>query len=382
MTAAQSAETTAPVSDATELHTVNRAIAELRRGGCVLLRDATGTTIVVSAAEGISAPQIARQQSLLDAPPVLVVSRNRAAALGVALSADDGDVVALDIAGCPAERILALADPVVLSAEVTPIIPRPRPRGTLPNDLDHIAVDLMKLAGLLPAAVAGLYERTGPAPLGEPQAVPVVDTEDVGRFRQEQALSLHEVSAARVPLALAEDTRIVVFRTADGVAEHLAIVVGQPEPDRPVLTRLHSQCMTGDLLGSLRCDCGDQLRAAIAAIAEAGSGVLLYLAQEGRGIGLANKLRAYALQDRGADTVDANHQLGFDADERLYLAAAAMLRRLGFSQVRLLTNNPRKVSGLSGCGVSVAERVPLVVKSNDFNVDYLEAKARRLGHLF
>jgi GTP cyclohydrolase II len=189
-------------------------------------------------------------------------------------------------------------------------------------------------------------------------------------------------SAPRAPLALAEDTRIVVFRTADGVAEHLAIVVGQPEPDRPVLTRLHSQCMTGDLLGSLRCDCGDQLRAAIAAIAEAGSGVLLYLAQEGRGIGLANKLRAYALQDRGADTVDANHQLGFDADERLYLAAAAMLRRLGFSQVRLLTNNPRKVSGLSGCGVSVAERVPLVVKSNDFNVDYLEAKARRLGHLF
>jgi GTP cyclohydrolase II len=296
-------------------------------------------------------------------------------------------VVALEFADDTVERVAALADPVALPSDAVPpggAGPKPPvacPRGALPHGLDHVAVDLMKLAGLLPAALAGVVKPAGGSQAA-PGDIPAVAAEDVGRYRQEQALSLRPVSTARVPLALAEDTRIVVFRTADGVAEHLAIVVGRPEPDRPVLTRLHSQCMTGDLLGSLRCDCGEQLRAAIAAMAKAGSGVLLYLAQEGRGIGLANKLRAYALQDRGADTVDANHQLGFDADERLYLAAAAMLRHLGFSQVRLLTNNPGKVSGLAACDIAVVERMPLVVDSNDFNVRYLEAKARRLGHLF
>jgi GTP cyclohydrolase II len=148
-----------------------------------------------------------------------------------------------------------------------------------------------------------------------------------------------------------------------------------------VLTRLHSECFTGDLLGSLRCDCGDQLRGAIAEIARAGSGVLLYLAQEGRGIGLVNKLRAYQLQDAGFDTVDANEQLGFDADERVYLPAAEMLRQLGISRVRLLTNNPEKVAALTRCGIAVVERVPHIFPANDHNERYLRTKASRSGHL-
>jgi GTP cyclohydrolase II len=144
--------------------------------------------------------------------------------------------------------------------------------------------------------------------------------------------------------------------------------------------RLHSECFTGDLLGSLRCDCGDQLRGAIAEIARAGSGVLLYLAQEGRGIGLVNKLRAYQLQDDGFDTVDANEQLGFDADERVYLPAAEMLRQLGFERVRLLTNNPEKVAAMTRCGIGVVERVPHVFPANGHNERYLRTKATRSGH--
>jgi len=204
----------------------------------------------------------------------------------------------------------------------------------------------------------------------------------MGAYQAAAARSLKIVGEARVPLAGAEQARIVAFRPSDGGTEHLAIIIGEPPRDRPVLTRLHSECFTGDLLGSLRCDCGDQLRGAIAEIGRHGHGILLYLAQEGRGIGLVNKLRAYRLQDSGADTFDANHQLGFDADERVYLPAAEMLRQLGFGEVRLMTNNPAKVEGLVHCGIAVVERVSHVFPANGHNERYLETKAAKFGHLF
>lgn len=184
-----------------------------------------------------------------------------------------------------------------------------------------------------------------------------------------------------MPLADAQDVRVVAFRPGDGGAEHLAIIVGFPDGRQPVLARLHSECFTGDLLGSLRCDCGPQLRGAIRAMAEAGGGVVLYLAQEGRGIGLINKLRAYALQDSGLDTIDANEALGFEADERQFRPAAEMLKKLGFGAVRLLTNNPRKVEGLEKLGIQVVERVPHAFPANDHNARYLATKASRAGHL-
>jgi GTP cyclohydrolase II len=228
------------------------------------------------------------------------------------------------------------------------------------------------LAPVSEAVADELVERDGVIELA---------AEDVLAYQATAAGTLQRVAEARVPLADAENARVIAFRPSDGGIEHLAILIGDPSPEKPVLARLHSECFTGDLLGSLRCDCGDQLRGAIAEIARNGGGVLLYLAQEGRGIGLVNKLRAYQLQDAGYDTVDANEQLGFDADERVYLPAAEMLRQLQFLRIRLLTNNPEKVAALKRCGISVVERVPHVIPANGHNDFYLQTKAARSGHL-
>ena len=195
------------------------------------------------------------------------------------------------------------------------------------------------------------------------------------------ASTLRPVSEARVPLEAAEDARVVGFRPADGSAEQFAIVIGAPAAHQPALCRIHSECFTGDLLGSLRCDCGPQLQQALELMGAAGHGVLLYLAHEGRGIGLINKLRAYQLQDAGLDTLDANQQLGFEPDERSYRAAAVMLRHLGIQKVRLLTNNPAKVEALQREGIDVVERVAHAIAPTRHNHGYLTTKARRSGHL-
>lgn len=188
------------------------------------------------------------------------------------------------------------------------------------------------------------------------------------------------VARARLPLDGMPETQIAAFRAGDDGQEHVALVVGA-FGGQPPLVRLHSECLTGDVFGSLKCDCGPQLKHALRLIGEAGGGVLLYLRQEGRGIGLANKLRAYALQDRGLDTVDANLRLGFADDERDYAHAADMLRALGIDRVRLLTNNPAKAEGLEAAGIAVIERVPHAMPANPHNVDYLATKRRKSGHL-
>ena len=184
-----------------------------------------------------------------------------------------------------------------------------------------------------------------------------------------------------MPLDAAPDARLIAFRALDQGIEHMAILVGEPAAEAAPLVRIHSECFTGDLLGSLRCDCGPQLQGAIARMAAAGAGAVLYLSQEGRGIGLVNKLRAYTLQDGGLDTVDANRALGWEADERNFQIAAAMLRQLGMPRIRLLTNNPEKVAALQGCGIEVVERVPHEMSPNGINDGYLATKALRFGHL-
>jgi len=353
---------------------VDRAVAELRRGGMVAVRAVAGPTLLVLAAEAVTDDGLGALAALADDAPALAVTGRRAAvlglrppetAVGVVRLATKSALTAADIAWLadPGTAAGALCDLSTVAAIDLP-----------PESAAAAAVALTKLARLLPAAVVA----EGAADTG----LPDLAAEAILAYQRDAANSLRVVSEARVPLQDAENARIIAFRPTDGGVEHLAIVIGEPDPSRPVLTRLHSECFTGDLLGSLRCDCGDQLRGAIAEIARVGSGVLLYLAQEGRGIGLVNKLRAYQLQDGGFDTMDANLQLGFDDDERIYQPAAQMLRLLGIAKVRLLTNNPNKVAALAQHGVEVAERVPHVFPVNDHNAFYLRTKASRGGHLF
>jgi GTP cyclohydrolase II len=357
---------------------IDRAVTELRRGGCVVLRT-PDTALLVLAAESVTDAALERFAELAGTTLTLAVTRRRAAVLGLAdPPAGPGGSVLLAIpAGTAAALLSDLADPV---APANARLPVAVVDATTRIAADA-AVELAKLARLLPAAVVAPLSRAAVQRLTRSADILVVDGAHVLDYQASAARSLRAVSEARVPLRDAENTRIIAFRPSDGGLEHLAILIGEPDPGEPVLTRLHSECFTGDLLGSLRCDCGDQLRGAIAEIARAGSGVLLYLAQEGRGIGLVNKLRAYQLQDAGFDTVDANEQLGFDADERVYLPAAEMLRQLGLARVRLLTNNPEKVAALTRCGIAVVERVRHVFPANGHNERYLRTKATRSGHL-
>jgi GTP cyclohydrolase II len=239
------------------------------------------------------------------------------------------------------------------------------------------ALDLAKFALQLPAVLAA-QARPGAEAAFDPPLVTVAG-DAVPHFHRAAVGSLKMVGEARVPLAEGVKTRFVIFR--DGVGgESAAVVVGMPNFAKPVPVRLHSACLTGDVFGSRRCDCGDQLKLALSRLAEIGGGVILYLDQEGRGLGLVNKMRAYALQDGGLDTVDANTTLGFDDDERDYAIAARMLELLGCTRVRLLTNNPAKISGLAESGIEIAERLPLVAPVNRDNHRYLAAKAARAGH--
>jgi GTP cyclohydrolase II len=355
---------------------VDRAVAELRRGSAVVITGHAGSAILVRAAETVDFWPLPFFNEVAT-PVSVVVTGRRAAVLG--LSDPAHVAVQLNFRDrLSPERLRGLIDPQgespalppdgVTAAVVKPLSPA------------NAAVRLAKTARLLPAVVMASLGEDAMA-WAKTHGRLVVSATAIEEYDVHAAEALQPVSEARVPLADAPETRIVTFRPEDGGGEHLAIVIGRPDPGKPVLTRLHSECLTGDLLGSLRCDCGDQLRGAIDALAHAGGGILLYLAQEGRGIGLVNKLRAYALQDQGFDTVDANEQLGFDDDERVYQPAARMLRCLGFSQVRLLTNNPAKVGALVRHGIEVVERVQHSFPSNEHNWTYLQTKAKRSGHL-
>jgi GTP cyclohydrolase II len=243
------------------------------------------------------------------------------------------------------------------------------------DDARHPAVRLMKFAGLLPRAVV---EREA----GGREGMLSVSAQAIAQYVPALAASLMRVSEAPMPLKGAENARVIAFRPRFGHEEHLAVVVGDPQKQLAPYVRIHSSCVTGDVFGSLRCDCGNQLRKAVDIIAGAGSGAILYLSQEGRGIGIASKLRAYGLQDTGLDTVEANLALGFAPDERDFALAASMLKELGIFRVTLLTNNPDKVKALSTHGIEVLERVPLVIEANSYNERYLDTKALKMGHQF
>ncbi|MCW4462379.1 GTP cyclohydrolase II [Sphingomonas sp. BT-65] len=342
-----------------------RAIDALRRGWPIAIRGAAGTLSLL-AIETADAARLAEFDPAGTAPVLL--SAGRAATLKLANQRDaatpDAPVLVERAPWLDFDGAVALADPQLDLA--TPFkgpfraVPVPTP------DAAAAALRLARIAGLLPAFFARQDEA------GEAITPADIDAhEDPARLRI--------VTRARLPVAGAENAEIVAFRTPESPDEHVALLIGQPT-GAPPLVRLHSECLTGDVLGSLKCDCGPQLHAAIHAIAESGWGILLYLRQEGRGIGLINKLRAYALQDQGFDTVDANTRLGFAVDARDFGVAGRMLKLLGQDRIRLLTNNPEKVAGLEAAGIAVAERVPHKLPPNPHNERYLATKRDRTGH--
>ena len=351
---------------------LSRARGDLRMGVPVVLTGPDGAALV-AAVEALDADRLADLRRFGE--PVLAITARRAETLKA--RAYDGDLARIVP---PADAGLAWLRSVADPADDL----RMPMKGPLTSaregaaDLHRAALSLAKAAHLLPATL--VVPVTGALELAGRHGLTLLALDEIA-----PALAalppLTEVVAARVPLVASEAGRVHVFRPEDGGEEHYAIEIGQPDRSRPVLARLHSACFTGDVLGSLKCDCGPQLRAALAQMGEEGAGVLLYLNQEGRGIGLANKMRAYSLQDQGFDTVEANHRLGFEDDERDFRIGAEILRKLGFSSVRLLTNNPRKLAMMEGCGLHVAERVPLKVGQTSQNRAYLATKAAKSGHL-
>jgi 3,4-dihydroxy 2-butanone 4-phosphate synthase / GTP cyclohydrolase II len=249
-------------------------------------------------------------------------------------------------------------------------------------------VDLCAAAGLYPAGVlCEIMDEDGTMArlprlraIADEFGLKLISIADLIRWRRGHERLVERVAEAPMPTRYG-DFRLVVYRTSVDDHEHIALVKGDLSPDLSVLVRVHSECLTGDLFHSLRCDCGEQLEAALAAIEAEGQGVLLYMRQEGRGIGLVNKLKAYNLQDQGADTVEANHRLGFPADLREYGLGAQMLRDLGVRRMRVMTNNPRKIVGLESYGITIDGRVPLEIQPNLRNLTYLTTKKQRMGHL-
>lgn len=354
MTAARRAQPNTCEASAAQMLAVDRAVAELRRGGLVVVGGAADS-VVTQAAEAVTAGSLTALGRFGQGNLGLALTGRRAVALSVATATSQSVVLPLN-ATADAATVRSLADPTRAAVHI---------RGTLTaveaaKGAPGAAIKLLKFARLLPAALIAPLPAD-PQGRARKRRMLYVPAEAVEAYPRAVAAMLRPVAEARLPLEGAPDCRIVAFRSDYGDADQYAVVIGNLDGERPVLCRVHSACFTGDLLGSLRCDCGPQLRAAIRAMATEGSGVVLYLAQEGRGVGLVNKLRAYRLQDRGMDTVEANEQLGFEADERDYIAAATMLRHLGIARVRLMTDNPEKLDALARHGVEVAERVLLEV---------------------
>ena len=351
---------------------LNRARADLRMGVPVVLSHA-GTATLFAAAEGIGSARLAMIRSL--GAPVLALTDRRAATLKVA--AYDGDLVRLHLP--PDADTLWVRDMADPSHDLAHPMKGPfRPLRDGSATLARTALLIAKSAHLLPAVL--LVDLGNGAAFAQDHGLTLLDLAQT--LPELAASSLFvPVADARVPIAAAQAGRVHVFRPQNGGEDHYAIEIGTPDRALPVLARIHSACFTGDVLGSLKCDCGAQLDAALRQMATEGSGVMLYLNQEGRGIGLANKMRAYSLQDQGFDTVEANHRLGFEDDERDFRIAAEILKKMGFSAVRLLTNNPAKVDMMRATGIDVTQRVALKVGKTGQNAAYLATKAAKSGHI-
>jgi len=356
---------------------LDRMQTEFRRGRPVVMEaaDPAAPVAILAAVETLSA---SRLQALVQTAgtPLLLLTAERLRAIGWsqvsgARSLRLGSPITVE----RVQRLAAVLPGAATRAEAADLV-GVRPVGPA---LEGV-LTLTKRARLVPALLMFELHAAALPGLRQTEVHRIFDT-DCGSAGSEPgaASELIRVGEAHMPIAACDDCTLVLFREPQGDAEHVAIVVGQPDLALPVPVRVHSACLTGDLLGSRRCDCGDQLRLGIERLAETG-GVLLYLSQEGRGTGLANKLRAYRLQDAGLDTIDADRHLGFGADERDFGPAVAMLKQLGISRIRLLTNNPHKVDFIRRAGLDVVDRIALLAPVNAFNARYVRTKHERAGH--
>jgi len=325
----------------------------------------------------------------------LMVSNNTSpfcTAFTVSVEAKHGTTTGISVHD-RAETIRAIIDPATKPEDIARpghVFPlRARDGGVLVRaGHTESIVDLARLAGLCPAGViCEIMNEDGSMArlpqlevMSEKNGIKIISISDLIAYRRRHEKLVHQVAEAKLPTKYGEFVAIA-YRSDIDPDEHLALVLGDISTKKPVLVRVHSECLTGDIFGSLRCDCGEQIRLAMKRIAEEGRGVLLYMRQEGRGIGFHNKLCAYALQDKGLDTVEANLSLGFEPDLRDYGIGAQILADLGLRKIRLLTNNPRKVIGLEGYGLKVVETIPIIVPPNPYNLRYLETKQKKMGHL-
>ena len=355
---------------------LERAILDLRQGGVVMIKDRRGQAGLVQAAE-FTDQGSSIAEAVGGGMPVLCLTSRHSEALGGVNPAIPCHTIAIGALEDDEILALILGDTAHLPTDVGLLAEK---EGSLP----HLACTLLRRAKLVPAALLVRLTHLDNHQLqaaADTHHITVIDGPQLDMLNIETIAEVTVAAKAKLPLSMAPETDIVMFRQPTGREEHFAVIVAGGNINETPLVRLHSQCVTGDILGSLKCDCGPQLHHALAQMNEEGGGILLYLAQEGRDIGLMNKIRAYALQDKGFDTVDANHKLGFETDERFFGPAAAMLNALGVTRIRLMTNNPEKIAQLSSHGIKIVERVALSLPSNPHNEGYLETKQSRTGHM-
>lgn len=343
--------------------TVDRALSEFRSGRPVLIRAGTQSALAISA-ELIDAAFLDRLEDFAEGQARLILPAARLRRLG-ATERKFAGIVALPTIDMSRIENLVLKPEARLDAPVG-----------LASAVDDSALELAALSLILPAVILVPVELDAMA--DEPLVV--VEASAINGYRRMQTESLHIVGRAPVPLEGAPETEFVIFRGGEGLRDQVAIIVGKPDLTKPLHVRLHSACLTGDLFGSLKCDCGDQLRDTVRWMAENQGGILLYLDQEGRGNGLSNKMRAYKLQSEGWDTYDADEVLGFDLDQRHFDFAAEMLKQLGVTSVTALTNNPLKIGAIRKSGLEVAATQRVLGRPNVHNVRYLASKRDRAGH--
>ena len=360
---------------------IERAISELRRGGKLVISDInSGMSVLLVASELIEHHTIDELSKLARSRPNIILSKNRSKAIGI--NGADGPCSILINNFWNLDDILSLCMPLA-NHKI------PKVDGALPESFNGIVsscILLLRQARLLPAGLMTIISNVSLEQINKwafDKNLIQINTSDINSYEKVSANSLIMSVRAKVPIMHTENCEIILFRPKDGGDEHFCLVFGKNRTLKSdhALVRIHSQCITGDVLDSLKCDCGQQLKQSIKLMAKADEGILIYLAQEGRDIGLLNKLRAYSLQENGMDTVEANEDLGFNDDERLYYPAKEILAQLKIKNVKLITNNPKKVEHLKNLGINVTKRVPIKISPNKYNKKYLETKSIKSGHI-